>query len=354
MQRFWVKVSLAARAARGLAPPGAKRLWSADIVQPRQPVAPCLAFALVTGLSLPALAEPRSGGQPAASALIPPADSAAADALVFDILRIVSSEENGGWLIDEVAYERIHHDVMESVCRATPAARAGALARLERESADLGDPQQLFAEDGELSGRVAAALTAQRRLTALRRATASADAQCPFWLRPDPEFRGLQSARDRVIINFDTGGTVQLRRSSDTWTVGAGGFGRLLAGYGFSSFSLLAGLEFGGGALLEPDTDPTQFVINYIPALPLIVRLHHGAWHLDLESAPVALFQAVNADLSYGVRAGATLGVSSLRLRGILPWVGLGVAAEYHFGNEARPAAQYLRGGFRVGGVWDP
>lgn len=274
-------------------------------------------------------------------------------ALVFDMLRIVSSEENSGWVIDEVAFRRIHPDVMESVCRSLPEVRARALQRLERHSAELGDPRELFAAAGELTDRAEAALTAERRSAALRRGIEAAD-ECPFWLRPEERFRGLQSVRDRFIVNFDTGGTVQLRRSADTWTVGAGGFGRVLAGYGFTDITLLAGLEFGGGALLQPDTDPTQFVINYIPALPLIVRLHHEAWHLDLEAAPVVLFQAVNADLSYGARAGVTLGVSSLRVRGILPWVGLGVASEYHFGNDARPAAQYLRGGFRVGGVWDP
>ncbi len=284
---------------------------------------------------------------PVARALDP-----AADALAFDVWRIVDSREDSGWLIDDEAFQAIEMDLMESVCRATPEARAAALAHFTRQSEALGDPRRLFQEDGALTPRVEAALSAQRRHQALERGSRAA-ADCPFWLTPEGEFRGLQSTRERFIVNFDTGGTVQLRHT-DEWTVGAGGFGRLLAGYSFTHVSLLTGVEFGGGALLEPGTEPTEFVINYIPALPLIVRMHHEAWHVDLEAAPVALFQQSDTTLSFGVRAGVTIGISALRLRGVLPWVGLGVATEYHFENAARPAAQYLRSGFRVGGVWDP
>jgi hypothetical protein len=275
-------------------------------------------------------------------------------ALLFDVSRIVDAEEDSGWLIDEEAQGEIHAVVMESVCRATPQVRAAALANLEREVAERGDPRSLFARAGKLTSDVEAALRAGRQRDALGRAVREAPRECPFWVRADPEFRGLQSTRDRFILNFDTGGTVQLRETQGTWTIGAGGFGRALAGYSFTRVSLLGGFELGGGALLEPHTQPTEFVVNYLPALPLIVRTHYQDWNLDLEGAPVALFQAGNSQWSYGVRAGATIGFSSLRLRGILPWVGLGFATEYHFENSARPEAWYLRGGFRVGGVWDP
>ncbi len=280
---------------------------------------------------------------------------ASVDALVFDVRRIVEAEEGSGWLLDETAHRQIHPTVMASVCRAVPAVRARALALLERDAAALGDPRTLFVEQGrELTSEVAQALSLQRGVDALAQAILGAARECPFWLPVDPEFRGVQSTRDRLLINFDTGGTAQLRRTEGRWTLGAGGFGRLLAGYSFTRLSLLAGLEFGGGAMLEPKAAPTQFAINYLSALPVIARLHSRAWNVDLEAAPVALFQAGNTSLSYGARGGVTVGISALRLRGVLPWVGLGVAAEYHFGNAARPEALYLRGGLRVGGVWDP
>lgn len=280
--------------------------------------------------------------------------AASVDALLFDLQRIVVAESDGSWLIDELEQAAIQPDVMESVCRATAEVRAGALARLEQEHADAGDPRQLYERAGnQLTKQVEAALTRGRQLQALRRGVAAAGA-CPFWVHPEPSFRGLQSTRERWIVNFDTGGTAQLRRTQGEWAVGAGGFGRVLGGYSFTRVSLLAGIEFGGGALVEPNEQPTSLVVNYIPALPLLVRLHRDSWHMDFEAASVALFQASNTSLSYGVRGGISLGVSALRVRGVLPWVGLAFASEYHFGNSARPEAWYVRGGLRVGGVWDP
>lgn len=280
--------------------------------------------------------------------------TASVDALLFDLQRIVGAESDAGWLIDELEQTAIQADVMESVCRATPPVRAQALALLERDSAQEGDPRQLYERaGGELTGEVKAALATSRQLQALRRGVAAAGT-CPFWVHPESEFRGLQSTRDRWVVNFDTGGTAQLRRTQGEWAVGAGGFGRALAGYSFTRVTLLAGLEFGGGALVEPNEQPTSLVVNYIPALPLLVRLHRNSWNVDFEAASVALFQASDTRWSYGVRGGVTVGVSALRVRGVLPWVGLAVASEYHFGNSARPEAWYLRGGLRVGGVWDP
>jgi hypothetical protein len=281
-------------------------------------------------------------------------DAASVDALVFDIVRIVDAEESGGWLLDETAQRNIETDVMQSVCRAAPAVRAAAFERLERRARELGDARGAFErEHGELSPRVEAALSAERRAATARHADALAP-RCPFWVHADPGFKGLQSTRDRLMTNFDTGGIVQLRRTQGEWALGAGGFGRALAGYSFTHVSLMSGIEFGGGALLQPKTNPTALVINYLPALPVIVRLHYQAWNVDLEGASTGLFQAGNTRLSYGVRSGITVGVSSLRLRGILPWVGIGVASEYYFANSARPGAFFLRGGLRVGGVWAP
>jgi hypothetical protein len=282
------------------------------------------------------------------------AQAASVDALLFDLQRIVSAVSDGSWLIDELEQTAIRADVMESVCRAPESVRNQALARLEQEQARAGNARQLYERAGrQLTSEVEAALALGRQLDALRRGVAAAGT-CPFWVHPEPAFRGLQSTRDRWIINFDTGGTAQLRRTQRQWAIGAGGFGRFLGGYTFTRVSLLAGVEFGGGALVEPNEQPTSLVVNYIPALPVIVRLHRDSWNVDFEAASVALFQASNTSLSHGVRGGVSVGVSALRLRGVLPWVGLAVASEYHFANSARPEAWYLRGGLRVGGVWDP
>src|SRR4051812_17770613 len=109
-------------------------------------------------------AEPTPAAAP--SVVVAPSE-ASVDALVFDIVRIVEAEESGGWLLDETAQRNIESDVMQSVCRASPAVRAGALERLETESRALGDARSAYERDnGELTSRVEQALSAERRAAA--------------------------------------------------------------------------------------------------------------------------------------------------------------------------------------------
>ncbi len=275
--------------------------------------------------------------------------------LVADVERVVASEEGSGWFSDTEAFDSTVATLLQSVCRARPNARSQALAILEARARALGDPRELYVRAGHrLTGPVERALTAARRQRALERAILRAATDCPFWAEPDPEFSGLQTDRKRFTLSLETGGIVQLRRTEGSWTFGGGGYGRLLPGYGFGDVSVLAGAEFGGGAMLKPNTEPTELVINYFPALPVVVRFRNVSWHYDIEMAPVALFQADDGDLSYGVRAGGAIGVMALRTRGVLPWAGIAVAYEHYFPSGGRERAHFLRGGLRIGLMWDP
>jgi hypothetical protein len=106
--------------------------------------------------------------------------------------------------------------------------------------------------------------------------------------------------------------------------------------------------------MIRPDTSPTEFVINYFPAIPVMLRFHDVAWHYDIEAGPVGLFQADDARISYGARVGFAVGIFALRVRGVLPWVGLATAYDHYFPSGGRPRAHFIRGGFRAGAVWDP
>lgn len=278
------------------------------------------------------------------------------EALLADVSRIVGSQEGSGWFVDGDALREIHPTIMESFCRATPAARAQAIAAQRATLASLGDPRTLFEQSGrEVTDAVDEARRAERELRALEQAEASAARDCPFWIDPDPEFRGRQSDADRFTLSLETGGLVQLRRTENTWTFGGGGYGRLLPGYGFGGdFTLLVGPEFGGGAMLRPNTSPTEFVINYFPAIPVVLRFHDGGWHYDAEVGAVGLFQADDSNLSYGTRVGGAIGIKALRTRGVLPWAGLAIAYEHYFESGGRAHANFLRGGLRVGLMWDP
>jgi hypothetical protein len=281
-------------------------------------------------------------------------DLEGARSLLSDVARIVAAQEVEEWFSDREALRGIEVHALASVCRATPEARAWALAGLRKHLAQQGDPQALYAQDRHVSARVQAALSTQRQLLLLEAALARAP-ECPFWIEPTPGFIGLQSDRKRLTISVESGGNVQFRRMLSHWTFGGGGLGRLLFGYGLDGrTSLLFGPEFGGGAMLRPGTNASQFVINYFPAVPLVLRNRHMTFHYDVELAPVALFQADNTDLSYGARIGGTFAFTALRRRNVLPWAGLAVAYEYYFEGGGRPPTHFLRGGLRFGLPWDP
>jgi hypothetical protein len=281
-------------------------------------------------------------------------DLEGARSLLSDVSRVVAAEEVDDWFADREAMVSMERHLLPSVCRATPDARAAALAGLRKRAAELGDPKRLFAEQGELTGEVRAARTADRRVRALERALGRQD-ECPFWIRPEPAFRGLQSDRKRFTLSVESGGNVQFRVARQHLTFGAGGSGRLLGGWGFDGkYSLLFGPELGGSALLRPNSNASEFVINYFPALPLVLRSRQLTWHYELEAAPVALFEADNTRLSYGARIGGAFAFTALRHRNILPWAGLALSYEYYFEGGGRSPTHFLRGGLRIGLPWDP
>jgi hypothetical protein len=281
-------------------------------------------------------------------------DDEGARSLLSDVARVVAAEEVDDWFSDREAMLAVGQHLLPSVCRASPEARDGALAGLRQQHAALGDPRVLFAKRGEVSSEVSAALTAQRRLVALEQALARKD-ECPFWIRAEPGFRGLQSDRKRFTLSVESGGDVQFRVRQQHLTFGAGGSGRLLGGWGFDGrYSLLVGAEFGGSALLRPNSNASEFVINYFPALPVVFRSRELTWHYDLEVAPVALFEADNTRLSYGARIGGTFAFTALRRRNVLPWAGLALAYEYYFEGGGRGPTHFLRGGLRIGLPWEP
>lgn len=282
-------------------------------------------------------------------------DSAGTQGLLADVDRIVAGQESEGWFADSDAFREIAPAIFESSCRATADARAEALAELTRQAAEAGDPRTVFGAAHELSAPVKRALGVDRRRRALEQALARAPTECPFWIQPAAGFKGRQSDRDRFTLSLETAGNVQLRQTASHWDFGGGGFGRVLPGYGFGDrFTLLAGVEFGGGAMVRPHTDASQFIINYFPAIPVVLRTHHRTWHYDLELAPVALFQADNTRLSYGLRGGGGVGFSALRQHNFLPWAGLAVSYEHYFAGGGRGPAEFLRSDFRVGFMWDP
>ena len=283
------------------------------------------------------------------------ADPEGTRGLLTDVDRIVAGEESEGWFADSDGLREIEPAIFESACRATPEARAQAISELRVSSAAAGDPRALFAASHELDDNVKHALSLDRQRRGLELALARADAECPFWLAPALGFKGRQTDRQRFTLSLETAGNVQLRHTLSHFDFGAGGWGRFMPGYGLSDrFTLLAGPEFGGGAMVRPNTNASQFIINYFAAIPVVLRVHRRTWHYDLEGAPVSLFQADNTRLSYGFRVGGGIGFSALRRHDFLPWAGVAASYEHYFEGGGRASAEFLRADLRVGFVWDP
>lgn len=279
-----------------------------------------------------------------------------AEGLLADVERIVAVEQSLGWFVDRREYDDVLPAMLQSVCRAQPAAWLEARAELERRAREKGDPRALFARAGrELDGPTKEALFVERQLGALTYAMQRASADCPFFVEPEADFIGRQTDRNRFTLSLETGGMLQIRKTEGDWTFGGGGTARVLPGWGFGgALTVLTGAEFGGGAMIRPNVEPTQLAINYFPAIPVVLRFHDVSWHYDAEVAPVALFQADDQDFSYGVRFGGAVGVAALRTRGFLPWAGLAVAYERYFESGGRAPASFIRGGLRVGLMLDP
>ncbi|MDF3064852.1 MAG: hypothetical protein K0R38_453 [Polyangiaceae bacterium] len=281
-------------------------------------------------------------------------DTEGVRSLLDDVARVVRAEEVDDWFTDKEALKTIEEHVLPSVCHASVEARQGALASLQQSAARAGDAKALFEQGGVMDDEVDAALTANRRLRGYEQALARQN-ECPFWIRPKVGFHGLQSDRKRLTLSVESGGNVQFRYTQQHLTFGAGGSGRVLAGWGFDGkYTLLFGPEFGGSALLRPNTNASEFVINYFPAVPVVLRSRALTWHYEVEAAPVALFEADNTRLSWGARLGGAFAFTALRRRNVLPWAGLAVSYEYYFEGGGREPTHFFRGGLRIGLPWEP
>jgi hypothetical protein len=297
--------------------------------------------------SPPAIAPPpTTTAQPPAG----PADPEGAEGLRLDLERIIVSEESGGWFLDATHYDAMHPAVLQSACRATPEARQQALERLRRESAQLGDPRARFDAAGrKMTSDVEKSLHVMRMKAALARAMA---ADCPFWVTPIYGYSGRQTDARRFTLNGEIGTLLQLRYSSEKVTIGASPSIRILAGYTFGHVGVMAGGEFSAGPMIRED-DSSKVVLNYFPAAPVVVRIRDNNWIYSIETGLVTVMQGDDTRVSFGVRGGAGIGLMALRTRYFIPWAGIALYYE-HFFEGVRPSAEFLRGGLRIGIIFDP
>lgn len=282
--------------------------------------------------------------------------SPAVDALIHDLEKIVEVQTSIGWKIDRYEIEEMMPDALLSVCRTTEETRSAALTALdERLDSIGGPPEEAYRASGGEYSEIRENLFVGRIRALLDEALRRAPLECPFYMVPEPDFRGLQTDAHRFTLSVEGGGLFTLQHWGGTvFEFGAGGSGRLLLGRGLSpNWSILAGPELGMTAIFDQEGASTNFPLQFVGAVPLVVRRLNVTWHYDMEVAPLGFYTKEEGEVSFGVRGGFLVGVSTLRIRGIMPWAGVGMAVEYILPTDARGGLTFLKGGARVGFDWD-
>lgn len=299
-------------------------------------------------VSIDASAEaPSAGGE---SAMV-----AAAQALIHDMEMMVDNQETTGWTIDHYEYDEMMHDAVYSACLAPREARSLVIAWAEARVVALGGPIEAALARGRPVDELDELLFATRVSTIARRAAQAAETQCSPWHEALPSFRGVHSNAERMTLNLETGGVILIQRTGSERDFGGGFAVRLTAGYGLDHhLSLFTGAEIHVTTLFPAGSDTTtRFPIQYVIGVPVVLRHRFLMWHHDVSAGPVAMFTDNSSQASYGFRVGALVGVSTLRIRHIMPWFGPGIELEYLFENEARDATASVKGGARLGFDWD-
>lgn len=279
----------------------------------------------------------------------------AVQGLIHDLEKIVELQNSVGWKIDRYEYDKMMPDALQSICRTSEDVHLAALTELDETLDALGGPpEERFKLTGSMKG-LDEALYQSRVRSLLMEGMRRGATECPFWITVEPEFKGIQTDAKRFTLSAEGGGLFALERmSGGTYEFGGGGSGRLLMGYGINQhWTVLLGVELGGLAIFDQTEAGTNFPIQFTGALPLVVRRLNISWHYDFELAPLAFATESERKATFGMRGGFLIGVSTLRIRKIMPWAGLGVAVEAIFGTDTRPSMLVLKAGARVGFDYD-
>lgn len=283
--------------------------------------------------------------------------NAEAETLIADLRKIVEIRAASGWKIDRYEYEGMMPDALLSVCRTPRETQSNALAKVGRRVEILGGPfEEAFHKNGDKMDGLKDLLFATRVERLLREASLRALTECPVWMTPKGPFRGVQTDARKITLSGEGGGLgfiFNVDKRGDA-TLGGGGMGRLMLGFGLDyRWTVLLGVEVGGGALIQRNGTTTELPLLFQAAIPLVLRLHDVSWHYEVELGFVGLADEKDTRVSPGLRVGGLIGISTLRVRSFMPWFGLGGAMEQYLDSTARPAFRIWKGGARIGFNWD-
>lgn len=279
--------------------------------------------------------------------------------LYVDLRAIVETEQRTDWVVDRLELDQIGPRVLLSGCQVAPAHRQALREWLDARLVAEGGPlERAWAREQDLDA-ISEVLTLHRVRLALDYVETYAEADCPPWLQPDEAFSGVQADDGRFVLMLETLGGLDVLFGREGNGIGGGGAGRLLPAWGVDSrLTLATGIELGVSSTFPRGDEGTRVVEAALTgAIPLLARFHRGTWRFDTEIA--ATVRAPDRGLAvedarFGLRLGQGLGVSTLRIAGLLPYAGIWAAHEWLPAVEGERALHILRLGTRFGVNWDP
>ncbi|MGD8862465.1 MAG: hypothetical protein PVI30_20810 [Myxococcales bacterium] len=283
-------------------------------------------------------------------------DDPATRGLYVDLRKAVDLSDDTGWVVDRVQLEANAEAAMRSVCQVQPHLRDDLDAWLGGQIELEGGPAAAgYREHGDL-GEVDEALQLERTRMLLRYADDRASADCPFWLEPDPQFRGVQGDADRFVVLLESGGFGAIFVRDGEASLGGGGGGRVMLGRGFGSrLTLAAGGELGGfGGLTDNESGARRIDASIAAAVPVLARLSFISRIVDLEVAPVWRFNPGEDSWPPGIRTTVGAGVATMRSTAFMPYLVGYIGYEYQPERDLNPESHLFMLGTRVGVDLDP
>lgn len=269
-------------------------------------------------------------------------------ALYVDLRRVVEGETRTQWLIDKIELEEIATPVLRSTCQVRPEARAALRAWLtEQLVAEGGPAREAYQESHSLDG-LGEALALERVRLALDYGESRLE-DCPFWLEPSADFRGVHADTDRFVLLAESSGGGSLTITPERTRVGGEGSGRLLAAWGVDDgLTLATGAEFGGRGLLSTRPEDDALSTLFTAAVPLLARFYDLNQVYDLEVAAVAFSPTRDVSPRYGGRAVFAVGVPTQRLGAFMPLAMLQLTYDVYPASQGEPLTHVIRLGTRV------
>jgi hypothetical protein len=271
-------------------------------------------------------------------------------ALYVDARKALHGENRLGWTVDRVEIEEAAAQTELSACRVSEQDRRKLRHWVAARIASEGGPAEVRYRRGEDIDDLDDLLDLERTLRLLESMEHHLPEDCPFWVEPEPDFKGLHSATRRFMLIAESMGAGSLLIRSGAVRVAGGGSARLLASYGFPSrLQLAVGAEGGGDAVLEKEADGSLSPAGAFRfGVPAWLRLHDLDRIYDVELAAISRLE--NGRLApWGGRIALGGGVTGLRRLGFMPSIELWLGYELFPAQDGEPAQHALRLGTRVG-----